>query len=223
MKKEEVIFNWSGGKDSAMALYEVLEQNTFSVYSLVTTVNKDYHRISMHGIRDEILQLQVENMGIPLTRILLSSKSSNEEYNQGMYEAMSHFIKRGIKKAVFGDIFLEDIRLYRENQLKKVNMTALFPLWLKSTEELSVKFIGLGFKAVVTCVDTQQLSGEFCGMEYNKDFLDKLPDKVDPCGENGEFHTLVYDGPIFKEPLNIRKGEKVLRDNQFYYCDVLPG
>jgi uncharacterized protein (TIGR00290 family) len=162
-------------------------------------------------------------MGFPLEKVYLSQRSSNEEYNSQMEQTLHYFKSKGISKAVFGDIFLEDIRRYREDQLSKINMQALFPLWGKDTAELARYFLSVGFRAIVTCVDTSQVPKELAGEEYSREFISSLPDSADPCGENGEFHTLVYDGPVFKKPISIKKGEKVLRDNRFYFCDILPG
>jgi uncharacterized protein (TIGR00290 family) len=221
MKAKPVVLNWSGGKDSALALYELMKHDQVEVDSLLTTVNKDYRRVSMHGIREDLLIRQARNTGVPLEIVWLSAQSSNEEYSHQMEEKLNAFKIKGIKESVFGDIFLEDIRTYRENQLKSIGMKAFFPLWGCDTKVLAQKFIDLKFEAVITCVDTEQMPAEFLGAQYDEYLLENLPGAVDPCGENGEFHTLVYSGPVFDSPLKIKTGEKVLRDDRFYYCDVL--
>ena len=221
MEREKVIFNWSGGKDSSLALFEIKEQDKFEIATLLTTVNKDYERISMHGIHEDLLEEQRRNLKLSLQKVYLSAQSSNEEYSQSMYKILNGFKDKGIHKAVFGDIYLEDIRRYREDQLSQVEMQAIFPLWNQDTHYLASRFVDLGFKAIITCVDTEAMPKEFAGETYDQYFLENLPDSVDPCGENGEFHTLVYEGPIFENPIGVSKGEKILRDSRFFYCDVL--
>ena len=152
----------------------------------------------------------------------MSKNASNDEYETSISDKLTHFRSQGISSVVFGDIFLEDVRDYRENNLAKLDMKGIFPIWKKDTTELARVFIELGFKAVITCVDTDALDKRFVGRVFDERFLSELPDNVDPCGENGEFHSFVYDGPIFRELIRFKKGEKVLRDSRFFYCDLMP-
>jgi uncharacterized protein (TIGR00290 family) len=219
---EKVLFTWSGGKDSAIALYELQKSGKYEISALLTTVTKDYDRISMHGVRTVLLQQQADLLGYHLEQVYISAASSNEEYETKMRESLEKYLKDGITTVVFGDIFLEDVRKYREENLSGIGMKAYFPIWKKDTAELARSFIDTGFKAVITCVDSEVLGKEFAGRYYDKQFLSELPSNVDPCGENGEFHSFVYDGPIFRESLLLDTGEVVLRDNRFYYCDLVP-
>jgi uncharacterized protein (TIGR00290 family) len=220
MKK--AVLAWSGGKDSALALYEIQKKREIEVTALLTTVTEDYDRISMHGVRRDLLEKQVKSLGYPLEIVNITKNSSNKEYESRMRTALEKYIEGKVLCTVFGDIFLEDVRKYREKNLSKAGMTGVFPLWKRNTQKLACNFIDLGFRAVVTCVDSKVLDKKFCGMEFNNGFLVELPSGVDPCGENGEFHTFVYDGPIFKNKIRFRKGKVVLRDNRFYFCDLLP-
>jgi len=216
--RDRVILAWSGGKDSSLALYKL--KNKYEINALITTVTKDYNRISMHGVRVNLLKAQAESLGLPLQIVFIRKNSTNEEYERAMRNIMMYYKGRGIEKVAFGDIFLEDVRRYRENNLKKIDMTALFPLWGEDTHTLAEKFIKLGFKAIVTAIDSKFLDKKFVGRSYNEQFLEDLPDNVDPCGENGEFHTFVYDGPIFKTKMEIKIG-KVVQRGRFYYRDLL--
>ncbi len=217
---EPVVFSWSGGKDSALALY-LLSREVFNVRTLISTISEDYNRVSMHGVRRELLEEQAKSIGIPLLTISLPKDTSNEEYEKIMKRDMLYFKSHRVYHVVFGDIFLEDIRNYRESNLSKIGMKAIFPLWKQDTKELAEKFIKLGFKAIITSVDSDQLEGSFIGSMFNQDFLDSLPPSVDPCGENGEFHSFVFDGPIFSYPIQFQKGEIVFRENRFYYIDLI--
>jgi uncharacterized protein (TIGR00290 family) len=219
---EEVLFIWSGGKDSALALYELRKTQRYGIAALLTTVTEDYDRISMHGVRRALLEQQALSLNIPLDIAYITKDSSNEEFEARMKEKLLQYKSRGISSVVFGDIFLEDLRKYREDNLAQVGMQALFPIWKWDTDELAHTFIALGFKAVITCVDSQSLDKKFVGRAFDKRFLSELPPGVDPCGENGEFHSFVYAGPIFSESIRFRKGEVVLRDNRFYFCDLVP-
>jgi uncharacterized protein (TIGR00290 family) len=176
----------------------------------------------MHGVRAALLDRQAESLDLPLDKILISTGADNAEYESKMSEKLFFHKKRSVTHVAFGDIFLEDLRKYREGNLKKAGLKALFPLWKKDTHKLARAFIELRFKAVVTCVDTKVLDKKFCGREYDASFLGDLPKGVDPCGENGEFHTFAYAGPVFKEKIGFQKGEMVLRDNRFYFCDLVP-
>jgi uncharacterized protein (TIGR00290 family) len=219
---EKVVFTWSGGKDSAMSLYQLEMANGCEVLALLTTVTEDYDRISMHGVRAALLEQQAESLRLPLDQVRITSGASNEEYEARMEERLRHYRSRGVRSVVFGDIFLEDLKRYREQNLAKLGLKGLFPIWKQDTGELARAFVDLGFKAVITCVDTQVLDRRFAGREFDGRFLADLPDGVDPCGENGEFHSFVYDGPIFRETIRFTRGETVLRDNRFCFCDLVP-
>ena len=215
------LLSWSGGKDSALTLYELQQTDTPQIVALLTTVTEDYDRISMHGVRRDLLEQQAARMGYPLEKALIPKDCSNDDYGRIMTEVLERYKAKGVRDVVFGDLFLEDIRSYREGNLEKIGMKGVFPLWEKDTGELARSFVHHRFKAVVVCVDTEALDGDFVGREYDGAFLDDLPEEVDPCGENGEFHTFVYDGPIFSEPIEVVRGEKVLRDERFYFCDLM--
>jgi uncharacterized protein (TIGR00290 family) len=219
---EKIIFTWSGGKDSAMALYELQRTHSYEVSALLTTITEDYERISMHGVRRILLERQADSLGLSLEKVFISKNTSNEEYESKMQDALIKYRATGVSYVVFGDIFLEDLRKYREDNLSKVDMKGIFPIWKRDTTELAHTFIDLGFKAVVTCVDSNVLDKKFVGRVFEEQFLSELPSTVDPCGENGEFHSFVYDGPIFRERIAFTVGDIVLRDNRFYFCDLIP-
>lgn len=204
--------NWSSGKDATFALHKAVESGDFSVEKLVTSLNTDFDRVSMHGIRKELLERQAESLGIPLHIIPLHGDVSMEKYNDIMREHTSQLKKEGFETAIFGDIFLEDLMEYRKEQLKTIGLTGEFPLWKMETSTLSKQLIELGYKAIVVSINAKLLDESFCGRIYDESFLADLPDNVDPCGENGEFHTFVFDGPLFKKPIDFTVGEKVLRD-----------
>ena len=220
--KEKVLFTWSGGKDSTLALNEIEKSNNYQVVALITTITKDYDRISMHGVRSILLERQVESLGLKLEKIYITKNASNEEYEENMRDILMRYKNLGVNQVIFGDIFLEDLRSYREKNLSTIGMSAIFPLWKRNTKELTLTFIELGFKAIITCVDSKVLNEKFVGRTYDIDFLDDLPPDVDLCGENGEFHSFVYDGPIFQDQIKLESGEVVLRDKRFYFCDLLP-
>ena len=220
--RKKILLAWSGGKDSALALYEIKKRPDLEIVSLITTITEDYDRISMHGVRRVLLESQAESLGIPLYKIFISKSSSDEEYGHKMKEMLTRFSRLGVASVVFGDIFLEDLRKFREKQLSKVGMKGIFPLWKKDTLELAHAFINLGFRAIVTSTDSKVLHRKFVGREIDEKFLAQIPPSVGPCGENGEFHSFVFSGPIFKKRLLFRVGEVVLRDNRFYYCDLEP-
>ena len=218
----KVLFTWSGGKDSAMSLYVLRKFHNYEIAALLTSVIADYDRISMHGVRRVLLEQQAQSLGLPLDILYITKKSSNEEYEAKLKEKLLQYKSRGVSSVVFGDIFLEDLRKYRENNLAQVGMKGIFPIWKRDTTELAHSFIDLDFKAVITCVDSKVLDGKFVGRYFDNELLSELPPKVDPCGENGEFHSFVYDGPIFSERIRFRRGKVVLRDNRFYFCDLIP-
>jgi len=219
---EGALFTWSGGKDSVMALYELQKKGSYQISALLTTVTKDYDRVSMHGVRRSLLERQADSLGYPLEQVLISKDASNEEYEAKMKETLEKYLSAGILTVVFGDIFLEDIRKYREENLSDIGMKAVFPIWKRNTVELAHTFVDLGFKAVVTCVDSSFLSKAFVGRLFDEHFLSELPSNIDPCGENGEFHSFVYGGPGFRESLSFTLGDVVLRDDRFYFCDLIP-
>ncbi len=206
------IFNWSGGKDSSLALYHVLSDKDYSIERLVTTINNTYNRVAMHGVRAELLERQAKEIGLPLQQLCMNDQPTMSEYNEAMATMMNGLKTEGFTHSIFGDIFLEDLRKYREDKLAEGGFTAHFPLWKRDTTELIHEFIDLGFKTVVCCVKSDLLDDSFAGRIIDKDFLKDLPKNVDPCGENGEFHTFVFDGPIFANPIPISIGEKVFRE-----------
>jgi uncharacterized protein (TIGR00290 family) len=219
--KEKAVVAWSGGKDSALALYETLNTGRYEVQELLTTVNRDYDRISIHGVRRVLLEQQANALGIPLEITFISKGASDQEYERELLKTLKRQRDSGVSSVVFGDIFLEDVKKYREQILAKAEMNGVFPLWKRDTHMLARRFIKLGFKAVITSVDSKVLAKDFAGREYDERFLADLPGNVDPCGENGEFHSFVYNGPMFHEKVAFRKGEAALRENRFYYCDLL--
>jgi uncharacterized protein (TIGR00290 family) len=220
--KTQCLLAWSGGKDSAMALYELRKDPTVEVTALLTTITKDYDRISMHGVRTELLERQAAAVGLPLEKVFISVGCTNEQYGEAMRTALEKHLSSGVTAVAFGDLFLEDVRQYREEALAQVDMKALFPLWGRNTAELAREFMDLGFRAVVTCADTQSGCGGFVGRDYDETLLADLPPTADPCFENGECHSFVWAGPVFSTPVPVTKGEIVLRDERFRFCDLLP-
>ena len=233
----KAFFSWSSGKDAALALHQLQTENQIEVSQLITTVNRHYERVSMHGLRNVLLEQQAAAIGIPLTMIELPEEPSMEVYDEIMNKQLARMKEEGFKKCVFGDIFLEDLRSYRENQLKAFGISAHFPLWKRDTKTLIKTFIDLGFKAITVCVKSELLDESFVGREINEQFVRDIPDQVDPCGENGEFHTFCYDGPIFQQAIPFEVGEKVFRSYRspkkeeeqtneksmgFWFVDLLP-
>ena len=219
---EPILFCWSGGKDSAMALHTLVQQRDIEIVALLTTVTEDYNRVSMHGVRRELLHLQAQSIGLPLHELFIPPQCVNSVYEARMEAALRHFLKSGVRIVAFGDIFLEDLRLYREKNLARLEMQAVFPIWKRDTRELIRQFHAEKFRAVAVCVDPKLLELSFAGRELDAAFFADLPSNVDPCGENGEFHTFVFDGPIFTRPVNFTLGEVVLRDS-FAFRDLVPG
>ncbi len=212
MRRYKSFFNWSGGKDSSLALYHALNDEKYSVEKLLTNVNNQYRRISMHGVREELLEQQAEAIGIPLQKLVLPDQPTMDEYEQHMMQTMKQLQEEKFTHSFYGDIFLEDLKTYRVTQLEKVGMSGVFPIWKRDTTELMHEFIDLGFKTIVVCVKAELLDVSFAGRIIDKDFFKDLPNGVDPCGENGEFHTFVFDGPVFKNPVLFETGEKVFRE-----------
>jgi uncharacterized protein (TIGR00290 family) len=218
----DALFCWSGGKDSAMALHTLRSQEReCRVRALLTTVTEDYDRISMHGVRRLLLERQAESIGLPLDTVSIPPQCANATYETRMKEVLLKHFLQGVRQVAFGDIFLEDLRVYRERNLEQLGMTAAFPLWKRDTRELARDFVHIGFRAVAVCVDPRFLDSSFVGRVLDETFFEDLPEGVDPCGENGEFHTFVFDGPIFQKPIYFLIGAKVARDG-FYFCDLLP-
>ena len=220
--REKVLFAWSSGKDSARSFFELKRDANYEITGLMTTVTEGYERISMHGVRVALLEQQAEVMGMPLEKVYIPKESSNESYETAMKHCLYTHKAHGVSAVAFGDLFLEDLKNYREKRLSEAGMKAIFPLWKRDTKELAYSFIRLGFKAIVTCVDSQALDGSFAGRFYDEQFLADIPSSVDACGENGEFHTFVYEGPIFKRPLLFERGGVVVRENRFYFCEIVP-
>src|ERR1700686_473727 len=218
---ETILFCWSGGKDSAMALHTLLQQKHFRIVALLTTVTEGYDRIAMHGVRRELLKRQAHSIGLPLHEVLIPPQCGNPIYEARMEEALRLFYIQGIRKVAFGDIFLEDLRAYREKNLARIGMTALFPIWKRDTRELIRTFQAANFGAIAACVDPKKLDPSFAGRELDASFFRDLPPNVDPCGENGEFQTFVFDGPLFRHPIPVAAGEVVERDS-FVYADIMP-
>ena len=219
--KHDMLFCWSGGKDSAMALHALRSAGDSRISALLTTVTEKYDRISMHGVRRVLLDRQAESLGLPLHPVPIPPQCVNSVYEERMKEALEQHLAEGVRHVAFGDIFLEDLRVYREKNLAQVGMQAVFPIWKRDTKELAREFVRLGFRAIAVCVDPRVLDASFAGRELDASFFADLPPGVDACGENGEFHTYVFDGPVFKTPIAVRTGEKVVRDG-FYFCDLLP-
>ena len=218
---EPILFCWSGGKDSAMALHALLQHNELRVVALLTTVTEGYDRISMHGVRRELLERQAKSISLPLHEVFIPPQCVNPIYEARMEEALRVHYDKGIRTVAFGDIFLEDLRTYREKNLARMGMTALFPIWKRDTRELIRAFHSANFRAIAVCIDSKVLDRSFAGRELDQAFFRDLPPHADPCGENGEFHTFVFDGPIFHAPIPVRTGEIIQRDS-FVFCDLLP-
>lgn len=242
--KTKAIFNWSSGKDSALALYKVLQNSEFEIACLLTSVNQQLQRISMHGVRVELLEQQAKSLGLPLEIMQIPEIPTMEAYENVMNETLTKLKNQGVTHSIFGDILLEDLRKYREDQLAKIDFEAIFPLWQIPTTDLIQEFIGLGFKTIVVCVNERFLDKSFVGRIIDQDFINDLPENVDLCGENGEFHTFTFDGPIFSKPIDFEIGEIVYRkyekpkkeestetacdtsssdvfDFGFWYCDLI--
>ena len=236
--KEKAVFYWSGGKDSALCLHRVLQEGKYEVLCLLTNVSEQYRRITMHGVSEELLDSQARSIGLPLEKIYLSQSPDNTEYERKTEETLLRFKARGVTKVIFGDIFLEDLRAYRDKGLQKAGMEGVYPLWVerqadyrKETEKLFREFLSLGFKSITCCVNDAFLNEHMVGRLLDEEFLSELPPNVDPCGENGEYHSFAFDGPIFNEPVPVKAGEKVYRPLEiktdtdsvtrgFWYCEL---
>lgn len=212
--------SWSSGKDSAWALYKLQQDPTIEVAGLFCTVNKEFDRVAMHGVRVELLQKQADSIGLPLEIIEIPYPCSNADYEKIMGEFVARVKDDDVECFAFGDLFLEDVRNYRVEKLAETDIEPIFPIWDIPTEKLSREMIDSGLRTVITCIDPRKISKEFAGREFTHDFLDSLPESTDPCGENGEFHSFVFDGPMFKEKIDIVVGDVVTRDD-FIFADVL--
>lgn len=212
---------WSSGKDSAWTLHTLRESGEVDVVALLTTVNRKYERVAMHAVRESLLEMQAAAAGLPLVKVAIPSPCPNEVYERAMSEAMARARAEGVRHVAFGDLFLEDIRGYREKQLASCGMVPIFPLWLKDTRQLAEEMIAGGLLAHLTCVDPKKLGREFAGRRFDADLLEALPPGVDPCGENGEFHTFASAGPMFDRLIEVKRGEIVERDG-FVFADLLP-
>jgi uncharacterized protein (TIGR00290 family) len=235
--KEKVLFCWSGGKDSALCLYKLLRSGSYEVAALVTTISMAYKRVVMHGVSEELLEAQARSIGLPLEKVYMEESPDNSEYERKMEALLIKYREKGVRKVVFGDLFLEDLRAYREKNLSRLGMSGLYPLWISSedkraaTAALLEEFMDLGFRTVTCCVDDAFFSEDMAGRYIDRDFIRLLPETADPCGENGEFHTFTVDGPIFRYPLNVRMGQKVYKPLKisgsentstkgFWYCEL---
>ena len=238
------MFNWSSGKDSALALYKILKNTNYEIQTLLTSVNTQYQRVSMHGLRVELLEQQAQKMGLPLKIVFIPEMPTMEVYEAVMQETLTRFKTEGVTHSIFGDIFLEDLRHYREEKLATMGFEGVFPLWKIPTHDLIQEFLGLGFKTIVVCVNEKFLDKSFVGRVIDQQFIKDLPEGVDVCGENGEFHTFTFDGPLFSSPVAFTIGEIVYRkyeqpkttttntacdtndttafDFGFWYCDLIP-
>lgn len=220
--RPRAVISWSSGKDSAYALWQVLREKRFEVVGLLCTVTGTYRRVSMHGVREELLDRQAEASGLPLRKVVIPSPCPNSVYEQAMAEAVSAMKDEGVSHLVFGDLFLRDVRAYRESRLANSGLTPVFPLWGRDTKVLAREMIGSGLMAQVVCLDPRKLPKAFGGRLFDLDFLRDLPPSVDPCGENGEFHTFVTGGPMFSHPIPVVEGPVVERDG-FVFADLMPG
>jgi uncharacterized protein (TIGR00290 family) len=224
MTRTPLILSWSGGKDSALTLARLRNDPRYEVVALLTAVTSEYDRISIHGVRHSLLDAQAAALRLPLHEIPLSPKSTNEEYEAAFCLAVDSARRKypGVNHVAFGDLFLGDVRSYREQLLRRADVEPLFPLWGMDTTLLARQFIRDGFAAHLVCVDTLQLDASFAGRRFDDAFLADLPANVDPCGEHGEFHTFVSEGPIFTTSVSVTRGSTVLREERFAFCDLLP-
>lgn len=216
----KVVMCYSGGKDSSLALFDLLNNPKYEVDRLMTTATSEYQRSSMHGVPLELMKRQAKSIGLPLDIMWIYANEDGEKYKERMVAMLNSYKDLGINHMAFGDLFLEDVRQYRVNLNSQIGMESVFPVWLSPTKQFARRFIDLGFKSIITCVDTQQLDASFSGREFNNDLLNDLPEGVDWCAENGEFHTFCYDGPIFKDPIKFKRGEQSLRLDRFMYTDL---
>jgi uncharacterized protein (TIGR00290 family) len=222
--RAKVVLSWSGGKDSSLALAALRADDRYEVVGLLTSITAGYDRVSIHGVRRALVEAQASAVGLPLYEISLEPAPSNAAYEAAFTGALRNLreAQPEVSCIAFGDLYLEDVRAYRERSLVGTGFEPLFPLWQRDTTRLAEEFIDAGFRAVVVCVDTTQLPAVFAGRAFDRSLLDDLPDGVDPCGEAGEFHTFAWDAPFFRAPISIAVGETILRDERFAYTDVIP-
>lgn len=219
--RPRALLSWSSGKDAAWSLHVLRQQGEVEVVGLLTTINRAFDRVAMHAVRESLLETQAEAVGLPLWKVDIPFPCSNEAYEAAMGEACAKAIAEGFEVIAFGDLFLEDIRAYRIEKLKHTGLRPLFPLWGRPTADLAREMIAGGLKATLTCVDPKQVDASFAGRDFDATLVADLPPSVDPCGERGEFHTFAWDGPMFRRPLAITRGEVVARDG-FVFSDLLP-
>ena len=220
---EKIVLSWSGGKDSSLALAALRADERYDVVALLTSVTREYDRVSIHGVRRSLLEAQARELGLPLFEVSLGAASSNDAYEAEFRRAVNEFrsVHPDVRHMAFGDLFLADVREYRERLMHSLGMTPVFPIWGRDTGDLAREFIASGYRAHLVCVDTQQLAAEFAGREFDDTLLRDMPATVDPCGENGEFHTFVSRGPVFRDPIAVEVGELVMRDSRFAYRDLI--
>ena len=223
-QREPIVLSWSGGKDSSLALAALRADDHFDVVGLFTSVTRGYDRISIHGVRRTLLAAQAESLGIPVHEVTLEPACTNDDYERAFLDAVARLRAEHpeLRRIAFGDLFLEDVRQYRERLLALAGVEGFFPLWGRDTTALADEFVASGYRAHLVCVDTTQLSATFAGAEFDAAMLAALPASVDRCGERGEFHTFVSDGPIFARPIPVERGEVVMREERFAYCELLP-
>lgn len=235
MKKIPAVFSWSGGKDSAYAFHKVLQEKLYDVKYLLSTINGNYKRLSMHGVREELIEMQAAHIGIPLIKVYVY-EASNEEYEKQMNKALLGLQAEGINTVLYGDIFLGDLRAYREEKMAAINVSCVFPIWQMDTQLLLQNFVLLGFKTLTCCVNAKWLNESWAGRLIDDQFIKQLPPQVDPCGENGEYHSFCFDGPIFSSPIKVKTGEKryqslslqtstngLEQTTGFWFVDIVPG
>ena len=221
MSKPKLLLSWSSGKDSAWTLHVLRQQDQYEIVGLVTTVNENFARVAMHGVREELLAAQAAAAGLPLWRVPLPHPCPNAEYEKRMRALIERATAVGVTHMAFGDLFLEDIRAYRIKQLAGTGIVPVFPIWGLDTKRLARQMVRAGLRAKLSCVDPKRLAREFAGRAFDETLLEQLPPEVDPCGENGEFHSFCHAGPMFAEPITVRVGEVVERDG-FVFADLLP-
>ena len=222
MERKKLLLSWSSGKDSAWCLHVLQRQGEYEIAGLLTTFNSEFDRVAMHSTRRELVELQAQAAGLPLIAVPLPWPCSNADYEQIMQDVCANAVAEGVAAIAFGDLFLEDIRAYREKQLQSTSLQPVFPLWKVPTDQLAEEMISSGLRARLVCVDPKKLAPEFAGRDFDRELIACLPQGCDPCGENGEFHTCVYAGPMFADAIAVRSGETVERDG-FWFCDLVPG
>jgi uncharacterized protein (TIGR00290 family) len=217
--RKKALVSWSSGKDSAWTLHVLRQSNEYEIVGLLTTLNASFDRVAMHGVRRELLEAQAKAAGLPLWKVPLPWPCSNQEYEAAMSVACTKAIDAGVQAVAFGDLFLEDVRRYREERMRAVGLTPLFPIWKRDTRQLINEMCAAGVRSRIVCLDPQKLPASFAGRDLSQSLVDEFPPGIDPCGENGEFHTFVYDGPMFAHAIPVESGEVVTRDG-FVFADL---